>query len=125
MSPSERVRRKETGPNDNATSQRQAPSWVSEEKGTVILRLWVQPGAKRTVIVGERAGLLWVRVAAPPLEGKANDALLTFLAGVLEVPRSSVALRSGERGRQKTVAVTGCTREATMRQLGLEASSRA
>jgi hypothetical protein len=50
---------------------------------------------------------LLVRLAAPPVEGAANDALIEFLAGRLAVPRRAVRIVSGERGRQKRIAVAG------------------
>jgi uncharacterized protein (TIGR00251 family) len=67
----------------------------------------VIPRAGRTQLAGERDGRLLVRLAAPPVEGAANGALIEFLAGILDVPRRAVRIVAGERGRQKRVAVDG------------------
>lgn len=65
----------------------------------------MQPGAGRSEIVGEHGDSLKVRVAAPANEGKANAELVRFLAKTLGVSRGSVELISGERSRDKAVAV--------------------
>ena len=61
----------------------------------VRLRVRVQPRASRTELVGLHGGALKVRLAAAPVEGAANDALLRFLAERLELPRSAVRLEAG------------------------------
>ena len=74
---------------------------------TTRLRLRVSPGAARSRVVG-RHGEAWkVRVAAPPEDGKANDAVLDLLADVLRVPRGRVELVSGRTARDKVVALRG------------------
>jgi len=75
----------------------------------VELTVRVIPRAKRTEISGERDGALVVRVAAPPVEGAANEALIDFLARALGVPRRAVQIVSGERGRTKRVAIANVT----------------
>jgi uncharacterized protein (TIGR00251 family) len=71
------------------------------------LRLRVSPGAARAEIVG-RYGEGWkVRVAAPPEDGRANDAVLHLLAGALAVPRTALTLVSGHSGRDKIVELAG------------------
>jgi len=67
----------------------------------------VIPRASKTEIVGQRDGALVVRVAAPPVEGAANEALVEFLAKALGVPKRAVRIVAGERGRVKRVAVEG------------------
>lgn len=69
----------------------------------------VIPRAARSRIDGMRAGALLVRLAAPPVEGAANDALVTLLASTLGVPRRSVRLIAGERSRHKRVVIDGRT----------------
>ena len=69
----------------------------------------VIPRAARSRIDGMRAGALLVRLAAPPVEGAANDALVTLLASTLGVPRRSVRLIAGERSRNKRVVIDGPT----------------
>jgi uncharacterized protein (TIGR00251 family) len=60
-----------------------------------------------------------IRLNAPPVEGRANEALLKFLAGALGVPRTQVSLVSGETGRNKIVRITGITRKEALDALGL------
>jgi uncharacterized protein len=71
----------------------------------VAIRL--QPRAKRTEVVGERAGALVIRVTAPPVDGKANAALCAFVAERVGVPRSRVAVVRGATSRDKVVRVQG------------------
>jgi len=86
------------------------PAWCREDRGDLLLMLHVQPGAKRTEVTGTRGEgtrmRLAVRVAAPPVDGKANAELLRFLAGVFAVPLRTVILLRGETSRQKTVRIT-------------------
>ena len=89
--------------------------WLREVPGGVVLEVLVQPRASRTRVVGEHDGRLKVQLAAPPVDGEANAALVEFLAGVLRVRRSDVAIERGETGRRKAVRVAGAT-AATVRQ---------
>ena len=66
-----------------------------------------QPGAKRTGVAGLHGGALKVRVAAPALEDRANQALAEFLASAFAVPRRAVTLVSGEKSREKRFAIAG------------------
>jgi uncharacterized protein len=83
------------------------PAWLEPVEGGVSLSVLVQPRASRTRVVGEHGGLLKVQVAAPPVEGEANAALLEFLARQLGVPRRQVELVAGEGSRRKRVVVRG------------------
>jgi uncharacterized protein (TIGR00251 family) len=82
-------------------------SWCREDADGVVLELLVQPRASRTRVVGEHEGRLKIQLAAPPVDGEANAALATFLAGRLEVRRADVVLLRGETGRRKTVRIRG------------------
>ena len=76
------------------------------EGGELILRLHIQPGAARTGWGGLHGGAeLKLRVAAPPVEGKANQACLRFLAKAAGVPKGAVTLLRGERSRSKVVRI--------------------
>jgi uncharacterized protein (TIGR00251 family) len=75
------------------------------EREAVVVRLHVQPGAKRSQWVGRHGDALKLRVAAPPVEGKANEALVRFLAEFCGVPRSAVEILQGETGRAKRVRI--------------------
>lgn len=83
----------------------------------VVIDVRVIPRAKRTELGGERDGAIVVRLAAPPVEGAANDALVAFLADMLRLPRRDIRIVSGEKSRDKKVAVTGMTREALLERL--------
>lgn len=78
----------------------------------VELTVRVIPRARKTEVSGERDGALVVRVAAPPVEGAANDALVAFFSAALRVPRRAIRIVSGERGRLKRIAIAAVTVEA-------------
>ena len=78
----------------------------------VKLEVRVIPRAKRTEIAGRRGGALLVRLAAPPVDGAANDALRAFLAERLGVPQRQVAIVRGATSRDKTVAIEGVSAAA-------------
>lgn len=82
-------------------------SWLVAVAGGVRLQLHIQPRASKTEIVGVHGDALKVRLAAPPVDGEANETLVRFLAETLAVPRAAVTLRAGASGRRKTVAVQG------------------
>ena len=82
-------------------------SWLHTDSGGVILTLHIQPGAKKTEVVGLHGEALKIRLAAPPVDGKANAALLAFVAERLGVRKSDVELVSGETSRAKRVRVCG------------------
>jgi uncharacterized protein (TIGR00251 family) len=83
-------------------------SWFYADKdGAFCLVLHIQPGAKKSGIVGLHGEALKIRLAAPPVDGKANAALLACLARLLDVPKNAVSLKSGQTSRQKVVRVEG------------------
>lgn len=67
------------------------------------------PRARKTDVAGMRGDSLLIRLAAPPVDNAANDALIAFLATTFGVPRRAVRIVSGERGRRKRVAIAGVT----------------
>jgi len=71
----------------------------------------VIPRAGRTACAGTRDGALLIRVAAPPVEGAANDAVIAFFAAALHVPKRNIQIVSGERNRRKRVVIAGVTAE--------------
>ena len=73
--------------------------------GTVLIRLHVQPKASKSRIVGLHDGCLKLAVAAPPVEGKANKAVVTFLAKIFGVPVRDVTVKTGTQSRKKLVVV--------------------
>jgi uncharacterized protein (TIGR00251 family) len=86
-----------------------AAFWRREDGAALVLTLQVQPGAKRTDVAGRHGEgtqmRLKIRLAAPPVDGKANAELLRFLADAFGVPLRNVALLRGEASRQKVVLI--------------------
>ena len=72
----------------------------------VVVDVRVIPRATKTELGGERDGAIVVRLAAPPVDGAANEALIEFLAATLDLPRRSIRIVSGERGRRKRLAIS-------------------
>lgn len=83
------------------------PPWLSEVDGGVELRVLVQPRASRSRVIGEHGGALKIALAAPPVDGAANEALVELLAELWGVPRRQVSLVSGQSSRRKVVRVIG------------------
>ena len=77
--------------------------------GVITLSLHVQPGAKRNELAGIHGEALKIRLAAPPVEGRANQALLAYVAELFDVPLRQVEIKHGAQSRRKVVAVTGST----------------
>ena len=84
---------------------------VQEREGAVILPVRVQPRASKDEIAGEMNGALRVRLQAPAVENRANDALVDFLAQLLKTPKSAVRILSGERSRTKRIEIRGVTKQ--------------
>jgi uncharacterized protein len=82
-------------------------SWLATDDNGVILRLHIQPGAKKTEVAGLHGEALKIRLAAPPVDGKANACLIAFLADQLDVAKSSISLISGDTSRAKRVRISG------------------
>lgn len=91
--------------------------WVSDTAEGALLRLRVAPRAKRTVVQGPHGDALKIRLAAPPVDGKANEALIAFLAERLDTPRQGIQLAHGAGGRDKQIAVTGLSAQAVYDRL--------
>jgi len=83
------------------------------------LHLYVVPRASRTEFAGVHGDALKLRVAAPPVEGAANEAVVRFLAERLGVPRAQVILASGQSGRRKVVEIKGLDPRTAAARLGL------
>jgi uncharacterized protein (TIGR00251 family) len=81
--------------------------WFRRAGDVLTLTLHIQPGAKRTEVAGLHGEALKIRLAAPPIEGRANEALLKFIAESFDVPLRQVELKQGGQSRHKVVAVTG------------------
>lgn len=79
--------------------------WLRGGARTATLTVHVQPGARKTEIVGPHGDALKIRLAAPPVDGKANAALIEWAARAFGVPKARVELLHGAAGRQKVLAV--------------------
>jgi uncharacterized protein (TIGR00251 family) len=81
------------------------------------LDIRVIPRSPRTSVDGMRGAAILVRLAAPPVDGAANDALIAFLSAALDIPRRQITIVSGERSRDKRVRIAGIGTEAAISQL--------
>ena len=96
---------------------------IQEKDGSLAFPVRVVPRAKKNEIVGVEGEVLKVRIAAPPVRGKANEALVEFLAQALGVRKGQVEIASGQRARNKTIRVRGLSeKEARERLRNLTAS---
>lgn len=91
--------------------------FVAERDGTLLLALYIQPGAKKNGLSGRHGDALKIRLAAPPVDGKANAALLAFLAQWLQIPKSALSLKSGHSTRRKIVRVTDIEADTLARRI--------
>jgi uncharacterized protein (TIGR00251 family) len=82
--------------------------------GTVSLQVRVQPGASRDEIVGVINGALKIRLRAPAVENRANEALVEFLGHLLKTPKSAVRILGGERSRLKRIEIRGVTKQQVL-----------
>jgi uncharacterized protein (TIGR00251 family) len=90
---------------------------IREIPGGVEISVRVIPRARKSEMAGVRAGAVLIRLAAPPVDGAANAALVDFLGRWLDLPSRSIRVVSGERARLKRVAVSGTTVERVRRLL--------
>ncbi len=82
------------------------------------LRVRVQPGARKDEILGFREGILWVKVSAPPIEGKANGRLIDLLSKRLSIPKSRIRIVRGETSRNKELEIEGLGEDEVFGALG-------
>lgn len=92
-------------------------SWLKTVPTGVELLVLVQPRASRTKIVGEHDGRLKIALAAPPVDGEANAALIEFLSDELGVRKADVELLDGDTNRRKRLAIRGVTESEIMVKL--------
>jgi uncharacterized protein (TIGR00251 family) len=77
----------------------------------------VHPRARQNAITGVLGDALKLSLTAPPMEGRANEACIEFLANLLKVPRSSVTIASGQTSRRKVIRVTGLSADEVQKRL--------
>lgn len=91
---------------------------IQEKDGSLVFPVRVVPNAKKNEIVRVEEGVLKVRIAAPPVGGKANEVLVEFLAKALGVRKRQLAIVRGKRARDKTISVEGLSEEEARNRLG-------
>jgi hypothetical protein len=94
---------------------------VQEQNGAVLVAIRVQPRASRDEVAGEWNGALKVRLQAPAVEGRANEALCEYLATLLKTPKSAVRILGGDRSRTKRVVIRGVTKQQLLGLLAHDA----
>lgn len=97
--------RSRTGQRDTGTVVTR-PELVAVDGG-VVLSVHAQPNARRTEVVGPHGGAVKIRVAAPPADDRANEALIAFVASAFGLRRSDVSIRSGSSSRRKRLLLEG------------------
>jgi uncharacterized protein len=95
---------------------------IRESLEAVSFAVRVQPRASRNAVVGEIGDAVKIALTAPPVDGKANEACIEFLAKLLGVARSSVTIAAGETGRNKVIRVAGMKASQVRERLGLSAA---
>lgn len=90
---------------------------ITETAKGVTFSIKVHPRARKNAITGVIGDALKLALTAPPIEGRANHAVIEFFAELFEIPRSSVTIASGETSRNKQVRITGLTRAAVATRL--------
>jgi len=90
---------------------------VHESVGAATFAIKVHPRAKKNAITGELGDALKVSLTSPPVEGRANEACIDFFARVLNVPRSSITIASGQTSRRKVIRVAGVSAEQVRSRL--------
>ena len=84
---------------------------IRETATGVLLTVRVLPRSSRCGIVGPHGDALKMKIVSPPVDGRANDEVVAFLAATLGIKKDRVSIVSGHTSRQKTVAITGCRRQ--------------
>jgi uncharacterized protein (TIGR00251 family) len=90
---------------------------IRDTAGGATFAVKVQPRAKKNAITGELGDALKLALTAPPVEGRANEACVEFFANLLDVPRSSITITSGETSRRKVIRIAGMAAEEVRRRI--------
>jgi uncharacterized protein (TIGR00251 family) len=91
--------------------------WLRQGERQTTLTLHIQPGAKKTEVAGLHGDALKIRLAAPPVDGKANAALIAFVADRLGLAKSAVSVKCGQTSRRKVLEVTAAPVDTAARLL--------
>jgi len=96
---------------------------MSEVQAKLTVR--VTPNAPKNEIAGSAGGVVRIKIAAPPVDNKANDELIEFLSRVLEIRKSALAVARGQNSRVKTIVIDGLSTDEVMKRLSSFSSRRA
>lgn len=94
---------------------------IQESEGRVVFEARVQPRASKNEVAGVHGGALKIRLQAPAVENRTNEALVELLARLLKRPKSAVRILGGERSRTKRIAIHGVTKQQVLELLVREA----
>jgi uncharacterized protein (TIGR00251 family) len=83
------------------------PFLQTRSNGSLLLSLYVQPRASRNELAGVYGDALKLRLTTPPVDGRANKAVIAFLAKLLKIPKSAISIRSGQQSRSKKLLLSG------------------
>ena len=86
--------------------------------GSLLLRLHVQPRAAANGLAGVHGDMLKIRLTTPPIDGKANKAVIAYLAKLFRLPKSAFVIKSGQQSRNKTVVIKGADQQQVRSELG-------
>jgi uncharacterized protein (TIGR00251 family) len=92
----------------------QMKTWYQKINDIITLTIYVQPGAKRNEVVGAYGNSLKIKLAAPPIDGRANKALINYIATLFNVPLSHVTLKRGTKSRYKIIDIQASQIEPKM-----------
>ncbi len=93
--------------------------WIRGDKDGTVLVCRLHPNARKDSIEGVRDDQLLIHLNAPPVEGKANKALQKFLSDRLDIPKSRISLRSGDKSRTKVLFLSGISPDDVQKRIGL------
>lgn len=94
-------------------------SWITESKNGVVIQVHATPRASRNQIQGLHGEAIKIRLQAPPVDGKANENLIDFIAETLGVPRHQITLLSGQTSRRKRLGIPGVNSSQAARAFGI------
>lgn len=94
-------------------------SWITDSKNGAIIQVHATPRASKSQIQGLHGDALKIRLQAPPVDGKANETLIEFLAETLGLPQRQITLLSGQTSRQKRLNLQGVTAHQVTQILGI------
>lgn len=118
------MKKRKTGVNSLPLPEAVVPehelSWIRVEKdGAVSLMIQVQPRAASNRVAGLQGDALKLCITSPPVDGKANEAVISLLAKILKIPKASISIQSGKQGRKKRILLSDCSIAGIRAALGV------